>query len=210
VVISVTRPLTVNGIVDLAQRPDLAERAMTISLPRMESGARKAEKEFWREFEAARPAILGALLTAISSALKHLDTVKIGVEIRMADFGAWVTAAEPGLGWEQGMIVEEFAANQTGAIAMLVHDDPLASALIEIADGDEWRGSAAELLAELETRVPERYRKLRSWPKVPSALGGQLKRLAPALRRVGVEAKPGREPDHARRRYWTLQRIETT
>jgi hypothetical protein len=209
VVISVTRPLIVNGITDLAQRPDLAERAMTISLPRIEPGARKAEKEFWAEFEAARPAILGALLTAVSSAMKYIDSVEVGVEVRMADFAEWATAAEPGLGWAPATIVEAFEANQRGAMSVMVGDDPLASALIEIAGRDDWRGSAAELLAELEGLVPERYRKLRAWPKTPSGLGGQLKRLAPALRRVGVAVESGREPDHGRRRYWTLRRIET-
>jgi hypothetical protein len=209
-VLTAQMPLCFNGITDLASRPDLADRAIVVNLPRLGKGTKRAEDSFWREFEAARPEILGALLTAVSSALRHLGSVDVSADLRMADFGQWVTAAEPGLGWEMGSIVAAFQAGQEAAMVDLVQDDLLASPLLRLLEEDEWELTAAGLLSELERRVPERHLKLRSWPKSPSALGKQLVRLAPALRYVGISATSDREKTRQRRRLWTIKRTEPT
>ena len=63
-----------------------------------------------------------------------------------------------------------------------------------------WRGTATDLLHELDQLVFETVRRDPAWPKRANALSGQLKRLAPNLRHVGIEVVTGiREPGGRRR-----------
>ena len=68
------RPVILNGIPSLATRPDLADRAIVLTLPQISDGQRKPETEFWAEFDAASGRLLGALLDAVSVALKGIGT----------------------------------------------------------------------------------------------------------------------------------------
>ena len=47
---------------------------------------RRDEAQFWREFEQARPRILGSLLDAASAGLRNLPNVRLDQLPRMADF----------------------------------------------------------------------------------------------------------------------------
>ena len=54
-----------NAIPDLgAARPDFLDRAVIVEFLDMKPEMRRDEAQFWREFEEARPRILGALLDA--------------------------------------------------------------------------------------------------------------------------------------------------
>ena len=66
------RPILVNGIEDVISRPDLADRAIFLTLPPIDQAQRRSEAELWREFEIARPRILGALLDAAEHGLRTL------------------------------------------------------------------------------------------------------------------------------------------
>ncbi len=71
-----TRPLVFNAIPDLGTaRPD--DRALIIEFLEMKPEARRDEVHFWREFEQARPRILGALLDAIAAGLRNLPKVRV-------------------------------------------------------------------------------------------------------------------------------------
>src|SRR5262249_19021261 len=65
------RPVCVNGIEDVVNRGDLADRAIALVLPRIAEEQRKTEAALWHAFERERPAILGALLDAVSGALRN-------------------------------------------------------------------------------------------------------------------------------------------
>jgi len=57
-----------NAIADLgAARPDFLDRALIVESLDLKPGMRRDEAQFWREFEEARPRILGALLDAAST-----------------------------------------------------------------------------------------------------------------------------------------------
>ena len=62
-IISVQRPQIVNGIPDLAERPDFADRAIVLTLPPLREGKHVAEKKFWLDFEESAPKIHGVLLS---------------------------------------------------------------------------------------------------------------------------------------------------
>ena len=98
-VFDATRPLVFNAIPDLgATRPDFLDRALIIDFHDIKPELRRDERQFWREFEAARPRILGALLDAVALGLRKLPALALGQLPRMADFATWASACEDGLG----------------------------------------------------------------------------------------------------------------
>ncbi len=67
---------------------------------------------------------------------------------------------------------------------------------------DEWSGTAAEPLKELNTLVEEATTRRRGWPADGARLGNILKRIAPNLRRVGTDLRF----DAPKRRVLTIRR----
>ena len=74
-VFGVCRPQILNGIDDLAVRDDLRDRGLLIELPIIEAERRRQDKDFWSDFEKIHPRVLGALLDAVSAALRRGDTL---------------------------------------------------------------------------------------------------------------------------------------
>src|SRR5262245_48011741 len=70
VLFQAARPLLLNGIEAVISRPDLADRALFLTLPPIDDEHRRPERQFWRDFEVARPRILGSLLDAVAHGLR--------------------------------------------------------------------------------------------------------------------------------------------
>src|SRR5262249_10732589 len=64
ILLPAARPIILNGIEDIITRPDLADRAILLTLAPIAERQRRPEHTLWQEFELARPRILGALLDA--------------------------------------------------------------------------------------------------------------------------------------------------
>jgi hypothetical protein len=77
VLFKAARPTLLNGIEDVIGRPDLADRAIFLMLVPIREEHRRSESELWREFELARPSILGALLDAAAHGLEALGSVHL-------------------------------------------------------------------------------------------------------------------------------------
>lgn len=182
------RPIILNGIPPLAKRADLADRAITITLPAISPGKRETEGEFWARFEAAHPKLLGVLCDAVSCALKRLDEVRIDRMPRMADFAKWITAAEPALDLADGTFLNAYEANRAQVSEQVVENDLVADALFKLLDSQsKFEGSATDLHVDLKSRIPFSLGQANGWPRNPSALSAHLKRLAPVLRSFGVQ-----------------------
>lgn len=200
VVFSAARPVILNGIPNLTERADLADRAIAIHLPTMPEAGRRVEKDFWSEFEAARPAILGALLDGVSSALRRESSVKLERLPRMADFARWVTAAEPGLGLPPGSFMKAYDTNRLDIFEEAAEANPLVLVIREkfdrlrmcreMQEPNVWEGRPTDMLADLNSVADEGRRKGRSWPTTPSVLGSQIRRVAPTLRLCGFIVNP--------------------
>ncbi len=212
-IFSSQRPVVLNAIESVATRPDLIDRSLLIDLPTISEEARRAEAEFWAAFEAVHPALLGALFDVLSQALRQLPLVSLPTLPRMADFATWVTAAEPGLGWTTGGFLRAYTRSRGDANVLAVDASVIGPVLLECVaaaclTAPQWEGTAAELLDYLIAVAGDALPKTRDWPKTPRALSGELRRLAPALRAVGVEVtlpdKKNREPGGSRRRVIRL------
>jgi hypothetical protein len=72
VLLQAAGPVILNGIEDVVARPDLANRSIFLTLPHLRENQRRPEQEIWRDFQVARPYVLGALAEAVSHGLRNL------------------------------------------------------------------------------------------------------------------------------------------
>jgi DNA polymerase I-like protein with 3'-5' exonuclease and polymerase domains len=208
VLFDATRPIILNGIEEIATRNDLLDRAIITYLPQIPDPSRQTEDEFWQRFEAARPRILGALCDAVSVALRRLATVKLARLPRMADFARWATAVEPALGLEPGAVVRAYAENRTQANELTLEASPVAQAVQTLVRVEgQWKGTASQLLDDLNRTATEGQRAAQGWPKAGRTLANTLRRLAPNLRAAGVAVSFSRESGTGGRRIIGLEDV---
>jgi hypothetical protein len=142
--VELQRPVILNGIDDIACQADLASRAIILQLHPISQSARKEESQLWREFEEERPLILGALLDAVSCALKRLPDTHLDSLPRMADFARWASAAEPAFGYSKGAFMAAYATNIVGAS---LEASPVAQAVIALmATQHHWQAAQRSCL----------------------------------------------------------------
>ena len=203
---SVSRPQILNGIDDLAIRDDLRDRGLLFVLPVIASDHRLSEKALERDFAPAHPRILGALLDAVSAALRGQDSVHLPQKPRMADFAVWATAAEAALPWDEGTFIKAYERNRREALLITLEHESLARALERLMDKTEgsWSGTPTELYGRLFSGPP---RVDWSLPKSASEMSKRLRRLIPALREVGIEVTYSRHSDKNRTRQVAVRRV---
>ncbi|MGC2462456.1 MAG: hypothetical protein WA446_16015 [Steroidobacteraceae bacterium] len=188
VLFDATRPVMLNGIEDIVERPDLADRAVFLTLEPIPEERRRPEAELWAAFEVERPRILGVLLDAAVEGLKQLPATRLPRPPRMADFALWATACETAL-WPAGTFWSAYCRNRDEAVEGVIEADPIASAVRAfMATRTEWTGTASDLLGTLTEAAGERIAKSKTWPDSARALAGRLRRAATFLRKIGIEA----------------------
>ena len=195
-IFSVKRPIITNGIADVKNFPDLLERTVAIYLRSISREKRRDEKELWTGFDIAKPRILGALLTAVSHALKQRESVKLKQLPRMADFALWVVAGEEGAGFAPGSFLKVYESNQLSSNENALDTSPAAEIceFMELLTSARWEGTSTALHKALTTMVINKGELIKDkfgFPKSPASLGTKLRRIAPNLRAFGIEVNCG-------------------
>ena len=208
------RPIVMNSIVDIATRPDLSDRGLVAVLEAIAANERKTEREVRDAFDKAAPHILGALLDTVALGLKRESSVRLNRLPRMADHAVWVRACEPldtQVGeqpWREGLHLDVYDRNRDEAAEIVLEFDLVAMALRKHMDmRPESTTTSTDLLKTLGDLDPEHVRRSKDWPPNARALSGRLRRLAPALRGIGIVMSFGRE-GHDRRRLITIKKLE--
>ena len=191
-------PCVLNGISELPERADLLDRSIVVHLNAIGEKDRRTEDSFSKEFEAARPRMLGALLDVVVGGLAKIDSVKLPSKPRMADFCRWGCATEAALGYKAGSFLEAYRLNLADANAAALEASSVAWAVHQFI-GDRvdgiFTGSANELLRDLNAFVglhagAEGAQTLAlkhpKWPKSASALSAEISRIEPNLQKIGV------------------------
>jgi hypothetical protein len=188
--LSVRRPVFLNGIDSIPSRHDLLDRAIIIILPCLKEEQRRTEVEIMAEFNRIRPGVIGALCSAVSLGLKNLPTTHLEKLPRMADFAVWATACEAGLECKPGSFIKAYTRSINEAVLDTISLDALAETIITIGKHEErsWSGTATQLLRKINIMNEyDNHRPPMGWPQTASNLSNKLNRLAPALRKVGIE-----------------------
>jgi hypothetical protein len=200
------RPVMLNGISIGIERADLLDRSLVIQLDEIQDEKRLPEKLFWAEVDKVRPRILGALLDAVSCALRRLPQISIARPPRMADFAYWVTAAEPVLGCPEGAFLSAYNMNRQDANDLALDGSLLVPFLKAIAERGGLSGTATELLGALRGEDGVDCRQ-QGWPKTPAALSGQLRRLLPSLRGIGIIVQMQKTAGANSRKLITISKV---
>ncbi|HXJ40428.1 MAG TPA: hypothetical protein VNH18_14195, partial [Bryobacteraceae bacterium] len=192
VILDLMRPVILNSIDHLAERADLADRAIVLNLPRIDDSARRDEAQLYVEYEQEQPQILGSLFDALSAALARFPETKLPKKPRMADFALWATAGEEGFGFTNGAFMAAYSGNRAEAVQETLAADPVSESITAMMTNQEmdigpWTGTSGELLKLLEGMVGDSVRKARSWPRTPRGFSSQLRRLATFLREAGID-----------------------
>lgn len=216
------RPIILNGISSVTDRPDLADRAVTVNLRVISDEDRRSERDLLAAYEIERPYIIGALLGGVRSAIENLEKVHFDRLPRMADFAQFATAAEPGLGWDNGVFMKAYLDNRSNVADVTFEADTVAVAVHKLVISQlegMWVGTATQLLAALNAAKRGENRTTpsaegaatelmaaikamskgggndRLWPNSPQAMGNRLDRIAPLLRRkrIAVDRHHGAE-----------------
>ena len=224
IIIEATRPALLNGITDVIARDDLRDRSLIVNLPPIKDGRRRDENDLWSAYERVRPRILGALLDAVSCALRHHDDVQMPALPRLADFAMGVIAAEPALPWKEGEFMKAYDEMRAESVAAALEGDRVAIAVIDLMkDRDSWAGTATELLSVLKGPAPKatsniyekyanalaREKKAGPFPETPWALSNWLRRAVPALRHEGIEVEMDRREGKEGRRMIYISKMDS-
>ena len=189
-ILEAKRPLILNGIDEVVTRPDLADRALFLTLAPIPEDQRKTEAEFWTDFEVARPKILGAMFDALAEGLKRQPSIRLPEMPRMADFAKWAAACETAF-WPAGSVLTAYKLNRAEVVETVLDGDTVASAVRAHFDVQPepkaWSGTASELLVALNEVVPDQSKREKNWPTNARALSSRLRRVAPLLRKIHID-----------------------
>jgi hypothetical protein len=101
-----------------------------------------------------------------------------------------------------------YTGNIAEAVEIVLEGDQIATSLRQYMDlKGEFSGTATDLLNALNSIVPETQQKAKGWPKRPNALSRVLRRIAPPLRKVGIEITFDERVGRGRDRKITISRV---
>jgi hypothetical protein len=199
----VMRPVVMNGIEELATRPDLADRTINVFLPSLSDEKRKDEKVLYAQYNEAMPRILGAIFDALSVAIRNFETTRLDKLPRMADVARFVTAAEQALGWEHGAFLNTYDEYRKTARINALEASHVGTALLDLMEHyPRWQGTATQILEELDRRLCKTAKRT-NFPSSARGMSGALRRLIPNLKEVGIEV----EMPEGTRRSSELKRV---
>jgi hypothetical protein len=192
--------LVLNGIDLAGQRPDLLDRTIFFSLPKIEPSQRKDETDFWQGFNAVKPQLLGRYFDVLTQAIKIYPDTKPKKKPRMADYYRWALAVTKALGRKPEEFQQAYQQNRDRIAQDSIEQEPLAAAVSAlVATNGSWEGTCSELHTALVHRFDSRQ-----LPKAPNQLSRKLKDVAGTLDKVGIVIGWGKDSD----RNLTTVRLE--
>lgn len=182
--------LSINGINNVASRPDLLDRSILVELERIAEGDRKDLAEVWANFDADRPAILGGILDTLSTAIAIHPTVKLESRPRMSDFTRWGYAIGEALGGKGQEFLEQYAANRQEQNTEAIISDLVTLLVVKFMEGkDSWTGLMSDLLSALKSLAGQLDINVhsKSFPGQANSLARRLRLIKSNLEAVGIQ-----------------------
>lgn len=193
-ILNAQRPVILNGIEEIITREDLRDRAIFLNLEVIDPSQRRDLKSLESDLETVAAAIMGGICDALAFGLQVMaDGLKIDNLPRLADFALWASACEMILGQPPRTFLTAYEANRSIAVVSAVEQNPISSAILDLADLNSFKGTTSELLDELNRRVGDDIKNSKAWPSLPNQLSNRLRRTAPTLRSMGVDIEFSRE-----------------
>lgn len=181
----------INGINQVASRPDLLDRSVLINLERISEERRVTEEELWRRYYEMKPKILGAIFTSVSGTMREYENVKINSLPRMADFAKWGCAAAKALGLHENDFLNAYFANQAKQNQEAVSASAVATAILSFMENRAYsEESPSELYKELDLIAEDlKVKDHTDWPKAASWLWKRIEYVIPNLASEGIKVE---------------------
>ena len=174
---------------------DALERLVLVDFTRLPADSRRSESALWTGYDAARPAMLGALLDLVALTLRHLPAASRehrARPYRMVDFGDILAALDRGLGLPADLgHLAAYVASVNAAQTERALDDPFTGAVLRVvaAAGGTWSGTYEAALRALDRYAGDANAKW--WPTNPRALRSQITKAEVPLSSAGVTCTVG-------------------
>lgn len=185
-ILELRKPIVLNGISVVVTAQDLLDRCLHIDLPTIQ--ARELAVDMDEKFASAQPKLLGALLDLFVKVLAMLPSVSIAPEDRprMADFALLNEAVYRVCGKPSGAALARYNTIRKDGVLRTIDASPVGVALLAFLERSKFSGEMKELLQRLDQYRPQHAE---SWPRSAKGLADAVRRLAPALRMIGIECK---------------------
>lgn len=206
--INIKRLVALNGINLQISQSDLLDRAIMLSLNRIDEKDRLPEEILYKNFKNILPNILADIFSILSKALAIYPNVNLNEYPRMADFSRYgyaiAEAIETGKGIE---FIEEYKRNIKLATESAVRENHVLNSLREFVDEKQhWKGTMTALHNELQKKVRNLYINKSlpaSFPNNPNSLSRMLNTHKHELRNLDIDIDIGRATD----RYIEITKI---
>lgn len=185
--IEVCRPTVINGIDDLTERLDLADRALVFNLPKVGETDRKQSAKMYDEFEVEKAGIFGSLLDALVVVLKERESIILPRKPRMVDFCVTACAGLQAFGYTPDQILNAFMENRRDVAAEAIAMNSVGNVVRAfMADRNFWSGTITQLMDDLRSNSLffEMGQSCRS-----NVFSKELNRITPALLLDGIEVE---------------------
>ncbi|TXN20996.1 bifunctional DNA primase/polymerase [Methylobacterium sp. WL9] len=183
-IVTATRPFIINGISDVASKPDLIERLIPVAMTRLDEDSRRTEAEINAEIDVLLPGLLGALYDIVACALRNEGQTELPRQIRMADAARWLQAAEPATGLAEGTFINILHRCQTDRIIDRTNNETVVVEMRKALELAPFLGTVGELLAKIKPDYPPRY-----FPDTPQKLSKSLDRFKTGMALAGIHFK---------------------
>ena len=182
-----------NGINLGATKADLLDRGIIIELERIPREKRRRVEEIWAEFDRIKPELLGYIFDMLVKVLQVKSNGGIADEIkglpRMADFAEIGEIISRCMGNEGNEFLTAYYRNIDLQIEEGIAANLVGNTILKFMENrSEWKGTATELLAELEEVASELKINThdKSWPKAPNTLSRRINEVKTNLREIGI------------------------
>ena len=186
-VLNVKKPVVLNGIAVIVTAQDLLDRTLHIDLPTITHRIRASELK--TRFDTEKSRIFGALLTLFSRVMKVLPTIELEPHElpRMADFAFLGEAVYRVNGHPPMSFLSAYNAKRKDGIYRTIEASPVASAMLAYLEAHShgYEGTVKGLLEQLEKHKQDND----GWPRSAKGFADALRRLSPALRMIGIQAR---------------------
>ena len=192
------RCIAINGINNVANRPDLLDRALLIELSRISEDKRKELSEIQKDFNNDLPYILGGVFDVLSKAMNIYPNVKLDKLPRMADFARWGYAIGEALGNLGQVFLDEYRQNYEIQNIEVINNDVIATLIVDfMKDKDNWTGRVSALFNEFLALSPSLgiNPRVKEFPTKPNVLSRRLNGMKSNLESVGIIFKTEAKSD---------------
>jgi len=197
IIYELKRAVVVNGINPPADRPDYQDRTLPLELERIPDSRRCSEEKLWEDFERNHAKILGVLFDALSSTLKHKETIVLATHPRLADWGEYAAAAYEAFGWTKELFSEDWAKITRAQHENAIEGSAVAQCIISLMEEhDTYSAAPSKMLEVLETEAEKlkiNVKRDKTWPGSPKWLWRRIREVKPVLSAVGIDADKSRD-----------------